>query len=218
MQVLLIEDDLALGAGLKAALEQLGYAVDWVVTLDDAEQALDYTAFAAALLDLGLPDGDGLTLLRRLRKRGNGLPILVITARSQRETRLQALNDGADDYVTKPYDLDEVLARLKAVIRRSTGEINGGVRFGPYELDLEGRVVRQDGKPIRLTAREFRVLSLLVTRAGRWVSKSDIENGIYDDATDVESNTVESAIYGLRKKLGMESIVSARGLGYMVVR
>jgi len=218
MQVLLIEDDLGLGAGLKAALEQQGYAVEWVVTLDDGEQALDYTAFAAALLDLGLPDGDGLTLLRRLRKRGNGLPILVITARSQRETRLQALNDGADDYVTKPYDLDELLARLKAVIRRSTGQINGGVRFGAYELDLEGRVVRHDGKPIRLTAREFRVLSLLVTRAGRWVSKSDIEYGIYDDATDVESNTVESAVYGLRKKLGMEAIVSARGLGYMVVR
>lgn len=218
MQILLIEDDLGLGAGLKAALEQLGYAVEWVVTLDDGEQVLDYTVFNAALLDLGLPDGDGLTLLRRLRKRGNSLPILVITARSQRDTRLQALNDGADDYVTKPYDLDELLARLKAVIRRSTGEINGGVRFGVYELDLEGRVVRHDGKTIRLTAREFRVLSLLVTRAGRWVSKSDIENSIYDDATDVESNTVESAVYGLRKKLGMEAIVSARGLGYMVVR
>ncbi|MDC7693662.1 MULTISPECIES: response regulator transcription factor [Asticcacaulis] len=218
MQVLLIEDDRGLGAGLKAALEQLGYGVDWVLTLDEALQALDYGDFAAALLDLGLPDGDGLSLLRRLRKRGHGLPILVITARSQRDTRLQALNDGADDYVTKPYDLDELLARLRAVIRRTRGEINGAVRFGVYELDIEGRIVRQEGRPIKLTAREFRVLSLLVTRAGRWVSKTDIENGIYDDATDVESNTVESAVYGLRKKLGMETIVSARGLGYMVIR
>lgn len=218
MQVLLIEDDRGLGAGLKAALKQLGYGVDWVLTLDEALQALDYGDFAAALLDLGLPDGDGLSLLRRLRKRGHGLPILVITARSQRDTRLQALNDGADDYVTKPYDLDELLARLRAVIRRTRGEINGAVRFGAYELDIEGRIVRQEGRPIKLTAREFRVLSLLVTRAGRWVSKTDIENGIYDDATDVESNTVESAVYGLRKKLGMETIVSARGLGYMVIR
>jgi two-component system OmpR family response regulator/two-component system response regulator QseB len=218
MQVLLIEDDRGLGGGLKAALEQLGYGVDWVLTLDEALQALDYGDFAAALLDLGLPDGDGLSLLRRLRKRGHGLPILVITARSQRDTRLQALNDGADDYVTKPYDLDELLARLRAVIRRTRGEINGAVRFGVYELDIEGRIVRQEGRPIKLTAREFRVLSLLVTRAGRWVSKTDIENGIYDDATDVESNTVESAVYGLRKKLGMETIVSARGLGYMVIR
>ncbi len=218
MQILLVEDDMGLGAGLKVALERQDYGVEWVVTLEDAIRAVDYGSFATALLDLGLPDGEGLHFLRTLRKRGNGLPILVITARSQREARLQALNDGADDYVTKPYDLDEVLARVKALIRRSTGEVNGGVRFGAYELDLEGRIVRRDGGTIKLTAREFKVLQVLATRAGRWVSKPDIENGIYDDGTDVESNTVESAVYGLRKKLGVEAIVSARGLGYMVVR
>ncbi len=218
MHLLLIEDDAALGAGLKAALEQQRYSVDWATNLDDADKAIDYSAFAAALLDLGLPDGDGLTLLRRLRRRGNALPILVITAKSQREMRLAALNDGADDYITKPYDLDELLARLKAVIRRSTGAVNGSVRFGVYELDLEGRVARQETRSIHLTAREFKVIYVLATRAGRWVSKADIEGSIYDESTDVESNTVETAIYGLRKKLGVEAIVSARGLGYMVVR
>ncbi|ESQ85197.1 hypothetical protein AEAC466_05665 [Asticcacaulis sp. AC466] len=218
MQLLLVEDDLGLGAGLKAALERLGYSVVWAVTLEEALQVLDYTNFSIALLDLGLPDGDGLNFLRTVRKRGNGLPILVITAKSQRETRLLALNGGADDYIVKPYDLDELLARVKAVIRRSTGEVNGALRFGIYELDMAGRVVRCEGKPVHLTAREFKVLSVLVTRSGRWVSKSDIEGSIYDDDTGVESNTVEAAIYGLRKKLGVESIVSARGLGYMVVR
>jgi len=218
MQLLLVEDDVGLGGGLKTALEKQGYTIIWAVTLEEALHALDYAPFAVVLLDLGLPDGDGLAFMRDVRKRGNGVPVLVITARSQRDTRLEALNGGADDYIVKPYDLDELLARVRAVIRRSTGEVNGAVRFGACELDITGRVVRCEGRRVHLTAREFKVLSVLVTRCGRWVSKSDIENNIYNDDVDIESNTVEAAIYGLRKKLGVEAIVSARGLGYMVVR
>lgn len=216
MQVLIIEDDATLGSGLKLALERTGLPVQWCTTAADSQKALEDQAFSAILLDLGLPDDDGLVFLRRLRQANDTTPVLIITANAQRDIRLAGLDSGADDYITKPYDLDEVIARLRVVLRRSQGMASEFLHFSGLELDLKGRVVRAGEKAIRLTQREFRVLALLAARAGRWVSKADLEEGVYDLSVDIESNTIESAIYGLRKKLGSPVILTARGLGYMV--
>ena len=216
MQVLIIEDDATLGSGLKLALERTGLPVQWCTTAAESQAALENQAFSAILLDLGLPDDDGLVFLRRLRQANDATPVIIITANSQRDIRLAGLDSGADDYITKPYDLDEVIARLRVVLRRSQGMASEFLHFGGLELDLKGRVVRAGDKAIRLTQREFRVLALLAARAGRWVSKADLEEGVYDLSVDIESNTIESAIYGLRKKLGSPVILTARGLGYMV--
>ena len=216
MQILLVEDDATLGSGLKLALERTGLPVNWCVSGAEARAALDVDAFSAILLDLGLPDDDGLAFLRCLRQANDATPVIIITANAQRDVRLAGLDSGADDYITKPYDLDEVIARLRVVLRRSQGMASDLLHFGGLELDLKGRIVRAGDKMVRLTQREFRVLALLAARAGRWVSKADLEEGVYDVSIDIESNTIESAIYGLRKKLGPPVILTARGLGYMV--
>ena len=220
--ILVIEDDPALGAGLVAALRGAGYAARAVDSLAAARDALQAETWAALVLDLGLPDGDGLELLRLLRRQGGAVPVMILTATDRRETRLAGLDGGADDYVTKPYDLDEVLARLRALLRRSLGLASDilpfGVPAGAYELDLGGQVARAGARTLMLTQREFRVLSVLVRRAGRWVSKPDIEYAVYEDAVEIESNTIEAAVYGLRRKLGAQTILTARGLGYMIPR
>ena len=218
MQVLLIEDDATLGSGLKTALEQTGLPVCWRTTARDARAEMDDNRFSAILLDLGLPDDDGLVFLKRLRHGGDATPVIVITANAQRDTRLDGLNGGADDYITKPYDLDELIARLRVILRRGQGLASDLVPFGDFELDLTGRVVKSGDATIRLTQREFRVLAMLAARAGRWVSKSDLEETVYELSVDIESNTIEAAVYGLRKKLGTQVILTARGLGYMVAR
>ena len=220
--ILVIEDDPALGAGLVAALRGAGYAARAADSLAAARDALQAETWAALVLDLGLPDGDGLELLRLLRRQGGAAPVMILTATDRRETRLAGLDGGADDYVTKPYDLDEVLARLRALLRRSLGLASDilpfGVPAGAYELDLGGQVARAGARTLMLTQREFRVLSVLVRRAGRWVSKPDIEYAVYEDAVEIESNTIEAAVYGLRRKLGAQTILTARGLGYMIPR
>ena len=220
--ILVIEDDPALGAGLVAALRGAGYAARAADSLAAARDALQAETWAALVLDLGLPDGDGLELLRLLRRQGGAVPVMILTATDRRETRLAGLDGGADDYVTKPYDLDEVLARLRALLRRSLGLASDvlpfGVPSGAYELDLGGQVARAGARTLMLTQREFRVLSVLVRRAGRWVSKPDIEYAVYEDAVEIESNTIEAAVYGLRRKLGAQTILTARGLGYMIPR
>lgn len=216
--VLLIEDDAVLGHGLKAGLEKSGYVVHLAESVAAAQAILGEDTPHAILLDLGLPDGDGLDFLKALRRQGDRTPVMIVTAAGQRQTRLDGLDGGADDYVTKPYDLDEVLARLRALMRRSRGLASDILPFGAYELDVSGQVVRCGDQTIVLTLREFRVLSVLAARAGRWVSKTDIEYIVYEDAVDIESNTIEAAVYGLRKKLGAEAIMTARGLGYMVAR
>ena len=220
--ILVIEDDPALGAGLVAALRGAGYTARAADSLAAARDALQAETWAALVLDLGLPDGDGLELLRLLRRQGGAAPVMILTATDRRETRLAGLDGGADDYVTKPYDLDEVLARLRALLRRSLGLASDilpfGVPAGAYELDLGGQVARAGARTLMLTQREFRVLSVLVRRAGRWVSKPDIEYAVYEDAVEIESNTIEAAVYGLRRKLGAQTILTARGLGYMIPR
>ena len=220
--ILVIEDDPALGAGLVAALRGASYAARAADSLAAARDALQAETWAALVLDLGLPDGDGLELLRLLRRQGGAAPVMILTATDRRETRLAGLDGGADDYVTKPYDLDEVLARLRALLRRSLGLASDvlpfGVPAGAYELDLGGQVARAGARTLMLTQREFRVLSVLVRRAGRWVSKPDIEYAVYEDAVEIESNTIEAAVYGLRRKLGAQTILTARGLGYMIPR
>ncbi|MDI7774389.1 response regulator transcription factor [Asticcacaulis sp. EMRT-3] len=218
-RLLVIEDDPVLGEGLRAGLEKAGYSVDLANRLDMADTLLKGRHQPAAiLLDLGLPDGDGMRFLKALRRDGQAIPVMIVTAAAQREIRLEGLNCGADDYVTKPYDLDEVTARTRVLLRRARGMAADLSYFGPYELDLSGQVVRAGERTILLTQREFRVLSLLTSRIGRWVSKSDIEYVVYEDAVDIESNTIETAVYGLRRKLGAEAIMTARGLGYMVRR
>ena len=168
--ILVIEDDPALGAGLVAALRGAGYTARAADSLAAARDALQAETWAALVLDLGLPDGDGLELLRLLRRQGGAVPVMILTATDRRETRLAGLDGGADDYVTKPYDLDEVLARLRALLRRSLGLASDilpfGVPAGAYELDLGGQVARAGARTLMLTQREFRVLSVLVRRAG----------------------------------------------------
>eukprot|EP01042_Synura_sphagnicola_P014077 gene14077-17817_t len=166
MHVLLIEDDMTLGPGLKTGLEKAGFFTDWVTTLSEANLVLSHTDYNALLLDLGLPDGDGMNLLKALRKQHKTIPVLVVTARSHREDRIQGLDEGADDYVTKPYDLDELVARLRALVRRSFGQSSDMIRFGDYELDIKGRIVTNNAGTIPLKAREMRVLSVLALRAG----------------------------------------------------
>jgi len=216
MQVLLVEDDPTLGSGLKMALERTGLPVCWSDSSADAWAQLETQGFSIILLDLALPDEDGLAFLRRLRQGNDSTPVIIITANAQRDVRLAGLDGGADDFITKPYDLDEVIARVRVLLRRSQGMASEFLHFGDLELDLKGRVVRAGDRSIRLTQREFRVLALLAARAGRWVSKADLEESVYDLSVDIESNTIEAAIYGLRKKLGSSVILTARGLGYMV--
>jgi two-component system OmpR family response regulator/two-component system response regulator QseB len=219
---MVIEDDPTLGAGLVTALRSAGYAAQVAGSLASAREMIKAGTWMAVVLDLGLPDGDGLEFLRMLRRDGATLPVMILTAANRRETRLAGLDDGADDYVTKPYDLDEVLARLRALLRRSQGQGSDIVPFesphGSYELDIGGQVVRANGQTLMLTQREFRVLCVLARRAGRWVSKPDIEYAVYEDAVEIESNTIETAVYGLRRKLGAQTILTARGLGYMIPR
>jgi two-component system OmpR family response regulator/two-component system response regulator QseB len=216
MKLLLVEDDHMLGAAMKRGLEKAGYTVDWTYAGDEALSALASQAYSVALLDLSLPVIDGLEALRQLRARRDSTPVIIVTARGGGDDKIDGLDTGADDYLVKPFDLEELLARIRAQIRRSEGRLDNVLRVQDVTLEIGARLVRRAGKPVRLTAKELRVLDMLMRRAGRFVSKDDMENALYDDAAEFESNTIEVTIYALRKKLGADFIVTARGLGYMV--
>jgi two-component system OmpR family response regulator/two-component system response regulator QseB len=216
MRLLLVEDDPMLGAAIERGLRKGGFAVDWAETAEAALAAARAQGYDAILLDLALPDGGGLDVLRSLRSARDMTPVIIITASGHLERKVEGLDAGADDYVVKPFDLDELVARIRANVRRHELRPSDVLSVGEVTVDLAARLVRKGDEPANVTAKEFRVLSALLRRAGQFVSKNELESALYDDASDVESNTIEVTIYGLRKKLGSSFIVTARGLGYMV--
>lgn len=216
MKVLLVEDDLMIGENIQIALEGEGISADWARGGADAEAALAAGTYDAMLLDLGLPQKDGIDVLRGLRARKNNLPVLVLTARDTVAQRVLGLNSGADDYMLKPFDLEELLARLHALVRRARGGIEAVYRKGDVTVNCETRQVLAGGKQVLLSSREWSILDALVARPGAILSRSQLEERLYGWSADVESNAVEVYIHGLRKKLGAHFIVNVRGLGYMV--
>jgi len=217
MRVLVVEDEAALARQLAAALDAAGYAVDRAADGDRADYLAQTERYDAVVLDLGLPKTDGLTLLRRWRHSGLAVPVLILTARGSWHEKVQGIDGGADDYLAKPFQIEEVLARLRALIRRASGVMTPVLRSGPIELDARLAKVTRDGVPVKLTSHEFRVLSYLMHHRGRVVSQTELIEHIYAQDADRDSNTVEVFIARLRRKLGAASIETVRGLGYRVM-
>jgi DNA-binding response OmpR family regulator len=216
MRILLAEDDPLLGDGLRAGLRQQGFQVDWVRDGLAAERELRAQTYAAAVLDLGLPTLDGLTVLAHARQNGLSLPILILTARDAISDRIKGLDSGADDYVVKPVDLHELGARLRALIRRAHGQTQELLHIQNVCLDPAARVVTVDNEPVTLSAREFDLLHALILNAGRVMSREQLEQHLYSWGQEVESNAIEVHIHHLRKKLGASLIQTVRGIGYML--
>jgi DNA-binding response OmpR family regulator len=215
MRILLVEDDRLLGDGLQAGLTQAGYAVDWLRDGEAAVAALSTESFAAVVLDLGLPKRDGLSVLQWLRERRDATPVLILTARDQLEDKVRGLDLGADDYVLKPFDLDEIAARLRALVRRAHGRPQPVLTLGDIELDPAARTAVRAGQPVELTPREFDLLHLLLANAGRVLTRRALEEQLYTWNDAVDSNALEVHIHHLRKKLGSDLIRTVRGVGYM---
>ena len=215
MRILLVEDDRLLGDGLQAGLTQAGYAVDWLRDGEAAVAALSAESFAAVVLDLGLPKRDGLSVLQWLRGRRDATPVLILTARDQLEDKVRGLDLGADDYVLKPFDLDEIAARLRALVRRAHGRPEPVLALGEIELNPAARTVTRGGEPVELTPREFDLLHLLLENSGRVLTRRSLEEQLYTWHDAVDSNALEVHIHHLRKKLGNELIRTVRGVGYM---
>ena len=216
MRVLLIEDDRVLGDAVRDHVASLGYGVDWMKTLDAGRQAIATVAYELVLLDLHLPDGRGLDLLRELRRQGSVVPIIILTAQDQIASRIEGLNSGADDYLVKPFDLTELSARVAAVARRYGGNPNPLLQLGNVDIDLARRFILVGGKPVDLTAREWAVLERLLRHPNAMVAKSAIEDSLYEFGAEIESNAVEVYVSRLRKKLGRDAIRTVRGAGYRV--
>ena len=218
MRVLIVEDDPLLGDALAAGLKQRGFEADWVQDGHDAQAAIRVEPFAAVVLDLGLPGLGGLELLRGERARGNKVPVLILTARDAVQDRIAGLDRGADDYVVKPTDLDELAARLRALVRRSKGEPAPVLRVGQLVLDPAARMVTSDGQAMDLQPREFTLLQELMLNAGRVLSREQLEERMYRWGDEVESNAVEVHVHHLRRKLGAQIVKTIRGVGYMMPR
>jgi two-component system OmpR family response regulator len=216
MRVLLVEDDQMIGNAMEYALRSANYVVDWVLDGMAALSSTQAQYYDAILLDLGLPKRDGLEVLRAIRGAGNTSPILIVSARDAVEARISGLDLGADDYLLKPFDMAELLARMRAVIRRKNGHASSTLENGPIALNLTTREVTVDGQAIRLSAREFSLIEALLIRPGAILSRQELEDRIYGWNHEVESNAVEFLIHGLRKKLGSDAVKNVRGLGWMV--
>ena len=218
MRILLIEDDTVLGAAVRDQIAAGGYSVDWVTRLDAAGDAMAGAAYDLMLLDLMLPDGRGIAFLRSLRANGDVTPVIVLTALDQISDRIEGLNAGADDYLVKPFDLDELSARIGSVARRYTGNPNPIVTHGSLAVDLSSRSIRRDGRPVQLTAREWALFEAFLARPGQLLSKARLEEKLYAFDAEVESNAIEVHVSRLRKKLGATVIETERGLGYRLGR
>lgn len=221
MRLLLVEDDPSLGTGLLAGLRQHGFTPELAITVAQARQQLQQQQYSAMLLDLGLPGGDGLTLLSSLRRETGPLrqlPVLILTARDSIEDRIAGLDAGADDYLTKPFDLGEVAARLRALLRRLGGHSSSQIRHADIVFDSAARQVFREDTPVELSARELEVLELLLLNCGRVLTKAQIEAQLYRWGNDIGSNTVEVFISHLRRKLRPDLIRTLRGIGYTIDR
>lgn len=217
MRILIVEDDALLGDGLQTGLRQRGFEADWVRDGRAALLALVTESYAAVVLDLGLPQVEGLDVLRQTRARRSSLPILILTARDAIDDRVHGLDSGADDYVVKPVDLDELAARLRALVRRAKGDAQPSLAVGGIELNPATREVRYRGRAIELGAREFALLQQLMLSAGRVLTREQIEGQLYPWGEEIESNAVEVHIHHLRRKLAPEAIRTVRGVGYLLV-
>lgn len=216
MRVLVIEDDALLGDAIQAGLKQSGYAVDWMKDGVSADQALSTEPYVAAVLDLGLPRLSGLEVLRRLRSRDSAIPVLILTAMDTVEDRIKGLDAGADDYLIKPFDMGELSARLRALVRRASGKVAPALQVAGVELDVAAHRVIYCENLIELSAKEFAVLHALMLKAGKVLSRAQIEEQLYAWGEEVESNAVEVYIHHLRKKIFPELIETIRGVGYLI--
>lgn len=216
MRLLLVEDDEMVGKSLQRGLVQAGFSVDWVRDGREAELALGHGVHDLTILDLGLPKVDGMTLLQTLRSRGNGMPVLIASARDTVRDKIAGLEAGADDYVLKPFDLDELIARVRALLRRHAGSGTPVLRFGALLLDPARRVVTLHDQPVELSPREFGLLEALMLRPGTVISKEKLEESIYGWGEEIASNAIEVHVHNLRRKLGADRIRNLRGVGYRV--
>jgi len=217
MQLLFVEDDALLGAGLRAALSKLGFEVTWVRNGKAALDVLSVDAYAAMILDIGLPDMDGLEVLQKLRTSGNTMPVLMLTARDTTRDKVVCFDYGADDFLVKTTDMEELVARLRALIRRS-GKGGGSFSVGDLKLDPEAHTVTKGGMSINLSKREFDVLRALMEGAGRVLTRSQLEQSLYGWNRNVDSNAIEVHIHNLRLKIGAKTLRTVRGVGYTISR
>ena len=214
MRILLIEDDAILGTTVRDHAVADNHSVDWVTRLDAAGDHLDSAAYDLVLLDLMLPDGQGIAFLREQRRRGSVTPVIILTALDQISDRIAGLNAGADDYMTKPFDLSELSARLSAVARRYSGNPNPLITIGDLQIDLAARSVLCNGRPVDLTGREWALFEAFVQHPGQVLSKTQLEERLYAFGAEVESNAIEVHVSRLRKKLGHAVVETVRGIGY----
>lgn len=214
MRILLVEDTEGLGEVIREQITDEGHAVDWVLTIAHADVSLRSVDYDLILLDLMLPDGNGLDLLTKIRHSGKTTPVIILTARDQISDRIKGLNAGADDYLVKPFDLSELSARIAAVSRRYAGNPNPIVNIGELGIDLTKHLVYRDGATINLTAREWALLEAFIQRPGTLLSKAQLEDHLYAFGSEIESNTIEVYVSRLRKKLGSDQLETVRGQGY----
>lgn len=214
MRVLLVEDDPMIAESMQSALQRDGYAVDWIGDGEQAAEALRTARFDIVLLDLGLPRRDGLAVLRDLRLRHDATPVIILTARDDVSSRVGGLDAGADDYVVKPFDLDELAARMRSVLRRRGGRAEPLIEHRGIQLNPVTHEVSSHGEPVSLSAREYAVLEALMQRPGAVLSRSQLEDRLYGWGGEIESNAIEVYIHALRRKLGSEAIRTLRGVGY----
>jgi len=216
MRVLLVEDDVLLGDGIHTGLRNDGYAVDWVKDGETARRALQDNEFHAVILDLGLPKLPGLSVLKEFREQGHDTPVLILTAQDGINDRIGGLDAGADDYLVKPFDLEELCARLRALIRRAHGRTDSVLQHGDLILDPAAHTLRHQNRNVTLSRREFAVLQNLLENRGRVLSRERLEQSLYGWSDEVESNAVEVYVHHIRKKLGSKLIRTIRGVGYMI--
>ncbi len=214
MRILLIEDEPYLGQAVQEHIAAHGHAVDWIQRIDDAEAALSAVEYGLILLDLHLPDGRGLDLLKETRRLGKKWPVIILTARDQIGDRIEGLNSGADDYLVKPFDLDELIARIQAVARRYAGDPNPVIRVGGVEIDSAARRATCNDKDVTLTKKEWAIVDQLIQRPKTIITKERLEEALYAFGSEIESNAVEVYVSRVRKKLGRDFVHTVRGLGY----
>lgn len=216
MRVLLVEDDLLIGESLQESLQDEAYTVDWVKDGRDAILTLKVQEYNLILLDLGLPEIDGMNVLQTIRSANIDTPVLILTARDQLTDRIKGLDAGADDYVTKPFELGELLARMRVLARRAQGNTQNMLKVADLELDIANKRLKRAGESIELTAKEYMLLSTFMAAPEKVFSKSSLEDSIYDWSSGVESNAIEFLIHALRKKIGQKRIKNVRGMGWYI--